>query len=260
MASCFTQLEHDLTSFSSRRFHVLERSLIGPIVPVGTESHYAAFVRCAGSGRLFRRGVGYRMSVVRALEPDAVLLALGRGEWAMIGHSNTANVFLGMRGGHINEVGPVYTTRSLRGRVQQINRSFEGWFAESYLAHRQQYSASEWLRMAVSPPPFSEQQLQIAHARKQFSWRVLNLNPRRFETEITLSVRNKSHIVLPYISLDAREVGGVQRFYVPTSGIPAGTESVARASTCFRGAFQIFDAPEPLPEDLENYREFDFMP
>ena len=129
---------------------------------------------------------------------------------------------------------------------------------------RKQYKKSEWGFIENGPPPFTEEELAVVEARKRFRWQVVGVAPNG---DLRFEVHNGSDMTLPYLFLGVRG-----KLRPPNSGplgggarLPVGSVRPGRTATIEYGCYkkfvapedvEVFDLPDPGPEDREYYWEF----
>jgi hypothetical protein len=114
------------------------------------------------------------------------------------------------------------------------------------------------------PKPFSDKELRIVAARKQFKWRHTGFAPNG---DATFEVANESDLRLPYLSIGVQGRGGTKLIggvWLNVSDIEPGcTGSVQK--DCYKDQLlpeevECFSEEEPTPETRDRYWEFNRLP
>ncbi|HEY2157034.1 MAG TPA: hypothetical protein VGH33_15505, partial [Isosphaeraceae bacterium] len=158
---------------------------------------------------------------------------------------------------------PVFEWRHEGGLVQTFD-SFDEWLRAKCMAARGLFKKKQWEAIQRGPLPFSELENAIIEARRHFRWQVVGIAP---SGDLRSEVQNGSTMVLPYLSLGIRGQlrppkteplhGGV---WLPVSSISPGDTRVV-VKDCYKDLVdprevEVFDQPDPEPEDRERYWEF----
>jgi hypothetical protein len=158
---------------------------------------------------------------------------------------------------------PVFVWRHGRG-LQKAADGFEEWLQSACAAARRKYKSREWEAIVKGPPPFSDRERAIVEARRRYRWRVVGIAPNG---DLRFEVHNGSDMILPYLSLGVRGElrppqsgplhGGAR---LPVAAIPSHTTLVVEYD-CYKQFMapehvEVFDLPDPGPEDREQYWEF----
>lgn len=158
---------------------------------------------------------------------------------------------------------PIFEWRHSQG-VRQTASNFEEWLKGKCSSARKKYKKSDWKVIKTGPLPFTEKEKIIVEARKGFRWRILGICANG---DLKFEIHNGSKITLPYLSVGIR---GKHRS--PSQGILGGGASLPVASIgpgetktiehdCYKKFVapedvEVFDKPEPGPEDREQFWEF----
>jgi hypothetical protein len=219
----------------------------------GLPFSYTRFLEELGDSRLFRDGNGYIVGVHSIfLETE---LAKGR-TLLHFGHRGSANAYFD-RTLLKDETTPVFESSS--GGLRQVANGFSHWMEKALSYARKQYSREEWRKIVNGPLPFNAKELSIVEARKKFKW-VFVRNGRNGKA--IFEVTNGSKLVLPYLSLGLRHQRGLFEgcVWLKTANIVPG-ESGLIEHDCYSELapleeMEIFDLPDPEPEDRTRYWEF----
>jgi len=148
--------------------------------------------------------------------------------------------------------------------VRKTADGFLDWLKAKCSWARKQYKKAEWERMRSGPVPFAEREKAVVQARKQFRWRVVGVAPNG---DVRFEIHNGSDMTLPYFFVGVRGrlrppksgplEGGAR---LPVDSIRPGETRVVEYD-CYKQFvapedIEVFDLPEPGPEDREYYWEF----
>jgi hypothetical protein len=114
------------------------------------------------------------------------------------------------------------------------------------------------------PPPFTAAELAIVEARKQFQWRVVGIAPNN---DLQFEIHNGSRMTLPFLTVGIRgkhrspntgELLGAA--FLSIGAIRPGETKLVEHG-CYKEYVSpqdtvVFDAPDPGPEDRDQYWEF----
>lgn len=108
--------------------------------------------------------------------------------------------------------------------------------------------------------PFSEKQLKIVAARKQFRWRHTGFAPNG---DAMFEVANESDMRLPYLSIGVQGKGGTKLIggvWLNVSGIEPGSSGLVQHD-CYKDQLlqaevECFPTEDPTPESMDRYWEF----
>jgi hypothetical protein len=161
------------------------------------------------------------------------------------------------------EEAPVFEWRHNQG-LRRTADSFENWLKTKCDSARKRFKIQEWKAIENGPPPFTAHEQAVVQARKQFRWRVVGIAPNE---DLRFEIHNGSIMTLPYLSVGVRGTlrppnigplnGGA---YLPVATIHPG-ETKTIEFDCYKKHIspndtEVFELPEPKPEDREQYWEF----
>jgi len=141
---------------------------------------------------------------------------------------------------------------------------FEQWVEAKCTAARSLFKKKQWEAIEKGPLPFSEQEKAVVEARKKFGWKVVGV---AYDGELRFEVYNGSTMTLPYLSVGVRGElrppksgplnGGV---WLPVSSVLPGETRIVEKD-CYKDLvdpndIEVFEQPEPEPEDRDCYWEF----
>lgn len=244
-------LAAELQSIATPKFHLVEGAAEEDFREVVLNSGialpdaYKAFAVEFGNAKFFRKGrAEYKMSVVagpRKIEdcPGGFLVGFWRGDWIAL-REGEEGVF----------------NRKLS---KLLSPSFDQWLADAYRAIQARYPKKQWKAIVAGPPPFDEEEASMVAARAKFVWRVLGADENG---DMLIEIENRSERSIPRFALGARALdrrlhGGLN---LDVSAISPGSKAVLTRS-CYKKFYpadqmELFDLPQPGPEDREYYFEF----
>jgi hypothetical protein len=262
----FEWLVQEMARIRTRKFHLVD----GPAPPefrqavqesaVPVPPSYEEFVLRFGNARLYRQGGVYLVQVfggpreARADEGEP-LLHFGRTDMAMAYFKEALLV----HGGE----SPVFEWHQEQG-LQKTADGFEPWLKARCAAARSLFKKKQWEAIERGPLPFSEREKAIVEARKHFRWRVVGVAP---SGRLRFEVHNGSAMTLPYLSVGVRGElrppksgplnGGV---WLPVSSVSPGETRIVEKD-CYKDLVdpkdvEVFEQPDPEPEDRDRYWEF----
>lgn len=260
----FEWLADELAEIRTPRFHVvdgpasdeLRQAVENSAVPVPPS--YRDFVLRFGNASLYRRGIGYQVRVFagprehesRQREP---LLYFGA---AGLSHAHFKRSLLQ----HGAEC-PVFEWRHRQG-LRQAAGGFEEWLQVKCRAARRSFKKHEWEAILNGPLPFSAEEKAIVSARRCFSWRVVGVSE---SGDMRFEVHNGSDRVLPYLTVGIRGKSGRLNggAWLPVGSLMPGQTCVVEMD-CYKGVLppeqvEVFEMPDPGPEDREVYWEFEWV-
>jgi hypothetical protein len=143
--------------------------------------------------------------------------------------------------------------------VERIADDFSYWLRSSCENARRSYSKRAWQEVVQGPKPFTQSELEVIEARKQFRWRVIG---HTSEGNLLFEVTNGSKQTLPFLSLGVQGEGGTKLLggvHLRVGSIAPGTTAVIEQD-CYRDKLspdqvEVFDFPDPIPEKRERYWE-----
>jgi hypothetical protein len=266
----FEWLVEEMTKIKTRKFHLVD----GPASPEFREAvvntgfplppSYKEFVLQFGNAKLYRRSSYWLVEVYAG--PREVVS--GDGE-ALIQFGRTHTSLSYFKESQLEEgrESPVFEWRHQQG-VQQTAESFQDWLTAKCRWARKQYKKKEREAIEHGPPPFTERELALVESRRQFRWRVVGIAPNG---DLRFEVHNGSHTILTSLSVGVRGKlrppktgpldGGV---YLPVSSIRPGETKIVEHD-CYKQFVlpedaEVFELPDPEPEDREQYWEFKPIP
>jgi len=262
----YEHLVEEMARVRTRKFHLVD----GPAPPdlrqaveespVPVPPSYKEFVLRFGNAKLYRSVSSYLVQVLaapreaRSVEGEP-LLYFGRADMAQAYFKEALLV----PGGE----SPVFEWDHEQG-LQKTADGFEPWLEANRTAARRQFKKRQWEAIEKGPPPFTEQERAIVEARKRFRWRVVGVAPNG---DLRFEVHNGSAMTLPYLSVGVRGRlmppnigpldGGV---WLPVSAVSPGETRIIEKD-CYKdlvnpGDVEVFEDPDPEPEDRERYWEF----
>lgn len=237
--------------------HAVESSY-APLPP-----SYREFVLRFGNAELFRRGSWYYVTVYadprEAEKADGECFIQFGGTW-------TSNAFFKESLLVAGAESPVF--ESFKHCMRKTADGFEQWLKKKCAAARKRFKKKDWEAIQNGPSPFTERERAVVEARRHFHWRVVGASPNE---DLRFEIRNESTMSLPYLSVGIRGkrrppndgplTGGV---HLPVSAIGPG-ESQLVEFDCYKEYIspedtEVFELPEPGPEDREEYWEFEPLP
>ena len=255
-------LEREIASIGTPKFHVVsgppteeEKAMIAqsawPFPP-----SYKQFVLTFGHTLLYRQKSIYLVEVL-TFPREAIL---PQGDRAFnFGRTDLGLVYFLESHLAPNAECPVFQTPGESSGIEKIAESFRDWLTTACRAARKLYSKKRWADIEAGPVPFSPEELAIVDARRYFRWRVVGVSK---EGNIRFEIHNGSQRRLPFLSLGVRgKHGSVQGgVWLPVSHITPGSTAVVEKD-CYRDLLapsdvEVFDKPDPGPEDRDVYWEF----
>jgi hypothetical protein len=262
----FDRLISELARIRTRKFHIVDGSASPELREAIEKSGMAlppsfkAFVIHFGNAQLYRRANYHLIEIVAGPKT-----AIGDGGEALIQFGRTHTSFAYFKesllvSGHES---PVFEWHHGQG-LRKTAEGFLEWIESKLLWARKQYSNKEWKQIEEGPPPFNEQELTAVKARKAFRWKVVGIGPNQ---DLRFEIHNGSHQVLKYLSVGVR---GTMRkpnsglldgiVYLPVVSVRPGRTEVIEYD-CYKEYVapenaEVFDLPEPGPEDRSVYWEF----
>jgi hypothetical protein len=133
------------------------------------------------------------------------------------------------------------------------------WFGFPQAENRAALFGRQWANIEKGPRAFTAREMAIVQARRMFRWRILGVTENG---DIRFEIHNGSNMVLPYLTLSVRGKtgkldGGI---WLPVSTVSPGMTRIIEKS-CYKEFVkaedvQVFDAPDPEPEDRSRFWEF----
>lgn len=259
--SMFSWLEDEMARIKTNKFHLVDgplpaeqRELVEraelPVPP-----SYKQFVIRFGNAKLYRQGSVYLVQVfavpAEAQSDDGeALLHFGRTDMALAYFKESLLV--------PGSESPVFEWRHGQG-LQQAANGFEEWLKSKCEASRKLFKKKQWQQIENGPSPFTDQERSIVEARRKFRWRVTGIAANG---DIQFEVHNGSDMVLPFLSIGVRGKGGKVNggVWLPVSSVMPGQTRIIMKD-CYKdlvppSQVDVFDQPDPEPEDRDRYWEF----
>jgi hypothetical protein len=262
----FEWLIKEMVEIKTHKFHLvdgppsseLRQAIEESAIPVPPS--YKEFVLRFGNAKLYRQGGIYLVQVFaspRETQSDEgeSLLHFGRTDQALAYFNESLLIPDGES--------PIFEWRKDRG-LQEIADCFEWWLETKCKAARNTFKKKQWQAIEKGPMPFSEREKAIVEARRHFQWRVLGV---ALNGDMQFEIHNGSAMILPYLSVGVRGQlrppnrgplnGGV---WLPVSSVSPGETRIVEKD-CYKDlvdpkSIEIFEQPDPEPEDRERYWEF----
>lgn len=262
----FERLVEELARIRTRKFHIvdgpapheLRQAVLVSSVPVPLS--YKEFILRFGNARLYRQGGIYLVQVLAApreahSDEGEPLLHFGQTDLALAYFKETLLV--------PGCESPVFEWHQEQG-LRKTADGFEQWVESKCTAARRLFKKKQWEAIEKGPPPFSEQEKAIVEARKHFRWMVVGVT---LSGDLRFEVHNGSTMTLPYLSVGVRGElrppksgplnGGV---WLPVSSVSPGETRIIEKD-CYKDLvnpndLEVFEQPDPEPEDRERYWEF----
>jgi len=262
----FEWLVDEMAKIKTRKFHLVD----GPASPQLREAventgfplppSYKEFVLRFSNAKLYRRS-SYWLVEIYAGPREAVS---EDGEpLIQFGRTHTSLAYFKESLLAEGSESPVFEWRHQQG-VQQTADGFLDWLKIKSRWARKQYKKKEWEAIEHGPPPFTEQEIAVVEARKHFQWRVVGIAP---SGDLRFEIHNGSDMILPCLSVGIRgklrppksgplNGGGC----LPVSSIRPGETKIIEYD-CYKQFIapedtEVFELPQPGPEDREQYWEF----
>ena len=256
----FEWLEQEILAVKTPRFHVvdgpanelLEQAIRESTIPL--PQGYPEFVLRFGNAKLYRnpQNNSYRIGVFGA--PRAAILRDGTHIYH-IGFHDGANVYV--KPTSKNNKTSFFEFDA--GSEKDLGTNFERWLELTCDYIRRSYTDEEWASILEGPKPFTSDELDIIIARRQIHWRVLGIDGQGGHI---FEVTNNSDRILPALTIGVRSrdngLNGAVR--LDTHELKPGETAVLHKD-CYKGLvpsdqIDIFNPPDPKPEDREYYYEF----
>ena len=255
----FEWLEQEISAIKTPRFHVVDgpadaklRAVIGSGFPM--PSTYKEFVLKFGNAKLYRktRNDSYHIGVFAA--PREVVLENGTRIFH-VGFHNGASVYVK----RLSNSGPLPVFEYESDSEEEVANSFEEWLSASCAIARNRYDKTKWAEILRGPMPFSEEEKEIIEARRSMRWRVLGIDT---DGNHIFEVTNVGRRALASLTVGARSKDGRLNGAVRLN---VGNVSPGRTTVLHTGCYkdivlpeevEIFELPDPKPEDRDYYWEF----
>jgi hypothetical protein len=262
----FNWLVEEMASIKTRKFNVVDGQASSELWHAVQEStvpvppSYKEFILRFGNAKLYRQGASYLVQVFAApreahSDRGEPLLHFGRTDMALAYFKEALLV----PGGE----SPVFEWHHEHG-LQKTYDGFEQWLEAKCKAARSFFKKKQWEAIEKGPLPFTEQEKLIVEARRHFRWRVVDVAT---SGDLRFEVHNGSAMRLPYLSVGVRGElrpprsgplnGGL---WLPVSSISPGETRIIEKD-CYKDLVdpkdvEVFEQPDPEPEDRERYWEF----
>lgn len=217
---------------------------------------YATFLRKFGKASFFRDSSNcYSIGIFAVPKPE---MLDGHQFWR-IGWFIESSVLLRELSHTKDGEWPVFE-QSKSGRLRRVAKGFDEWLRLRWESAKADYSHQNWQNILDGPEPFTAQELKIVEARRKFGWKLLSVDDKcamRFE------VTNGSDRCLPYLGIrvHGKRSGVWLSIALPVGHVLPGATACAiydkfPAGMLTRDEIQVFERPDPEPEDREFYSEF----
>jgi hypothetical protein len=256
----------EISRIKTPKFHILESLPSDGLIAALPEElvqalppSYLAFLSEFGSARLYRMRSYYLVGVHtpwRVMTKDTGEKYVEFGFSSRFGRAYFKSELL-----KPGAETPVYEFDSddPDARMEYGSASFDKWLRRCSRREKKNYSKQEWQHIMAGPDPFTPAEQEMVRARRQYKWRVVGFSENG---DAQIQIRNESNITLPYLSLGviAKDsyFGGMTR--IPVSHIKPGEEAIVERD-CYkkwipRDNLEVYDLPDPEPEDRAVYWEF----
>jgi hypothetical protein len=260
----FDWLRQELLLIKSRRFHIFD-SLSADDFYYSTSDQrinligdYSDFLKEFGWARLFTDEQDAPLLSVYPLRICRKHICKDGKIYIGFGYRGQQSVYFDEQEILSTGCSKVYVVNTKVGR--EIASSFSEWLKGAYEWVRAKYSATQWKKIIEGPKPFSEKELAIVSARKQFKWRHIGFAANG---DAIFEVENKSNMFLPYLSIGVQGKGGTKLVggaWLDVSNIAPGCSAHIQRD-CYKDKLladelEVFPLDEPIPEKRERYWEF----
>ena len=261
----FEWLDDEIARIKTRKFHLVDGPASAELrhavetTEIPLPPSYKEFVLRFGNAKLYRYSTNYYVTVFagpRAAEDrhGELLVHIG-ATWTSRAYFKDALLVEG-------EESPVFEW--FHNCFRKTADGFEEWLRTKGRSARRRFKKKEWEAIEKGPLPFTEDELAVVEARNHFRWRLVGVAPNE---NLIFEIHNGSTRTLSYLSVGVRGRlrppnsgplnGGA---YLPVASIrPGETKLVER--DCYKKFVvpedtEVFELPEPGPEDREQYWEF----
>jgi hypothetical protein len=256
----FLWLENEIALVKTKKYYVVnppsredmvafEKDLKQPL-----PEDYLRFVERFGKAMLYRRHVGYALSVL--VPPKEVLSRHGEG-LLLIGYLLGRTVYFRTDQLRGNRTCPVF--EGYARRIVLAGPGFAAWLQQTAAMLRSKIGKKQWAAIVAGPPPFSESDREIVAARRLYVWK--SIGPQA-NGDIGIEVTNGSTQALPFLTIGVRSTAGDFNgsVWLRVGDIPSGGTKLV-THDCYkeylpRESVQLFDLGDPDPEDREHFWEF----
>lgn len=212
---------------------------------------YKRFVLKYGSSKLFRQGSGYLVGVLGS--PHEASRVDGDRVY-QIGYRDESRAFFRETDLKAGAEAPVFEAR--RDGFRRAAESFGIWIERACLFARKRFRRAEWKNLLSGPSPFTEREIRVVAARRQFDWRRVESGE---SGTLRIEVHNGSELRLPYLSIGAKWPNGLGGYWLKVDLIAPGETGIVEVQS-YPGidatTIELFPQPDPEPEDRDRYWEF----
>lgn len=256
----FEWLEEELAAIKTCKFHVVDGPADAELrkaidqTSLSAPRAYKEFALRFGNSSLYRQdGFSlYWLTLFASMrevdsEADGKLLWFGKND--MCPAYFRADLLRGEKDS------PVFEWIGAGGYLRRTADGFETWIERCRQRARRKYTKRRWKEILLGPPPFSDAEKRIVHARKKYRWRKVGVAENG---DVQFKVRNGSDTILPFLSIQIRGAidGGV---WLPVGHIKPGETAIVEQD-CYKDQvspdeIELFEEPL-MPEDRETCWEF----
>lgn len=261
VSTTFEWLEKEINEVNTRKFFDIDKSASYNFrkkiesLELPIPNSYKAFVLKFGNAKLYKQHIGYALGV-RAIPSKAVskdgeqLLCFGYFQ----NYQACFKVSLLKEG----EESPVFESQK-NGRLKRIADDFSQWLKIRANVIHKEIGAKRWSQIVRGPSPFTKREKEIVEIRRLYSWEIIRIDENG---DVFFKVHNGSTTKLPFYSIGVRDKKGglTGKAWLPVSHIEPGSTEIIK-DECYkkyidRDNLDIYDLPDPEPEDKEDYWEF----
>lgn len=271
----FTPLVDEMARIRTRKFHLvdgpasseLRKAVVKSGIPL--PSSYKEFVLQFGNAKLYRRVDAYN---------SYYLIEIYAGPREALSDGDEPLIQFGRTRGSLTQTSLAYFKESLLVEdgesavfewrhglgLRKTADGFLEWFNAKRLTARRQYTRREWKAIENGPAPFTREEQAVVEARRHFRWRVAGIAPNG---DLRFEIHNGSSMILPFLFVGIRgklrapktgPLNGAGR--LPVHTIQPGETKIVEYD-CYKESVapedvEVFDLPDPGPEDREYYWEF----
>lgn len=259
----FEWLEKEIIAIKTPRFHIID----GPAdpqlreaietTPLQLSESYKAFVLKFGNAKLYRHAGSSSYCIAVFAGPRRRISNDGNEDY-QIGFYDDANAYIRPSLGLL-ATGETPIFEAHDGVLRKVADGFEEWLCKRCDTARRKFGKSGWQQILNGPKPFTADEQSIANARRSFHWRFVGINSNG---DHLIEIRNDSDRILPFFTLGVRSKdrhlnGG---HYLRVENLTPGQTEVLTVD-CYKDLvapeqIELFDLPDPGPEDREYYWEF----
>lgn len=255
----FEWLKHEISVIKTPRFHLVDgpadkrmREAINAS-SIRLPGSYREFVLNFGNARLYRiRRNSYQIGVFGA--PRTAVLDDGTQIYH-IGFHDGASVYV-KESSDLKD-GPIFEFEE--DSEERVADSFERWLTASCAKIKDGYTKKQWEDIVRGPKPFTAKEVEILNARRSIRWTKLGIDA---EGNHIFEVVNQGRYTLPALTVGVRSkdrrLNGAIRLSIGHIG--PGQKDIVHAD-CYKDLVspqdvEVFDLPDPKPEDRDFYWEF----